>query len=59
MPQQIGSVALSPAEKKSRQRERDRKAGFVEVLVRVHKSRVSDIRKVELEMRTPKSDPVE
>jgi hypothetical protein len=52
-------VADDAATRKARQRDRDRAAGLVEILVKVHKSRVAELREVEQQMRVPKTDPEE
>lgn len=46
-------MADDAATRKARQRQRDRAAGLIEILVKIHKTRVSEMREVEVQMRTP------
>ena len=46
-------MAVDPATRKAEQRKRDRDAGLREILVKIHKSRVTEMRKIEKEMRKP------
>ena len=52
-------MAEDAATRKARQRERDRAAGLTEILVKIHKSRIAEMREIELQMRTqkPKAEP--
>lgn len=47
-------MAKTPAERKAEQRQRDRNAGLVEILVKVRADRVDELRKVELTLQKPK-----
>jgi hypothetical protein len=50
-------LADDAATRKARQRSRDRAAGLVEITVKIHKTRIAEMREVEMEMREPKPDP--
>ena len=45
-------MAEDAATRKARQRERDRAAGLTEILVKIHKSRIAEMREIELQKRT-------
>ncbi len=47
-------MAKTSAERKAEQRQRDRDAGLVEVLVKVRSDRVDELRKVERTLQKPK-----
>jgi hypothetical protein len=50
-------AADDPATRKARQRARDRAAGLVEILVKVHRSRVAEMREIEKQMQAPAQKP--
>lgn len=49
-------MAVDPATRKAEQRKRDRAAGLIEITVKIHKTRVAEMREIEKGMRTPKPE---